>query len=233
MGSRQRRLGVALALVLVVLMAAAGVLLSSPGQRPGGSARPVQDRVAVQVDEATRAARAPSDSRRSGPASDPAAAAHAGERARREQVRAAILAAARAREAAAGPAGPAADPLAAEPPPAAPTGELTKRIEGHEELFAELNRDFMPLADECIEQAQTRAPELAGMLAVGVDIVVDEELGAVIERVDFGEQNEVEEPELRSCVRESLLSMLLPPGSADGREQLMLTMPLEPLEPPL
>ena len=52
------------------------------------------------------------------------------------------------------------------------------------------------------------------------------ELGAVIESVAFPERNEIEDRELLDCIDGSLMSMLLPPGSADGREALELTFPL-------
>jgi hypothetical protein len=145
------------------------------------------------------------------------------ERRRRAEVRAQILAAQRARETAVEPdAVPHPVPSGE---PERPPGTLNKRIEGHDELVAELNRDFMPLADECIEEALARDPELAGMLAIGFEFITDEDLGTVVETVDFPvEQNQVVQAELQECVRETLLSTLLPAGGQSGREALMLTL---------
>ncbi|MFV8756294.1 hypothetical protein ACNOYE_37585 [Nannocystaceae bacterium ST9] len=146
------------------------------------------------------------------------------ERQRRAAVREQILAAQRAREAATGETAPLPSPNP-EAEPARPPGNLNKRVEGHDELVAELNRDFMPLADECIEDALARDPELAGMLAIGFEFVVDDELGAVVETVDFPpDQNQIAQLELQECVRETLLSTLLPGGGEDGRDALMLTL---------
>jgi len=144
------------------------------------------------------------------------------QRQRRAQIRAQVIAAAQAREAANPLPDVKPDPEI-EPEP----GQLTKRVEGHEALHAELNRDAMPLVHECIEAAQKRQPNLAGMLAVGFEIVADEELGAIIEDVTFPDQNEVDESELHECIDASLMSMLLAPGSENGRSKLMLTIPIE------
>ena len=146
-------------------------------------------------------------------------------RSERARVRERILAAARAREAVASRPG-----FTPEPEPERPPGDLTKRIEGHDALLGELNHDFMPLADECIEQALELDPELEGMLAFEFEIVVEEELGAVIDAVSFPDQNQIEQPELQTCVRESLLSMVLPAGSESSRQQLMLTLPINPAD---
>jgi hypothetical protein len=48
------------------------------------------------------------------------------------------------------------------------------------------NHDFMPLADECIEQARMRLPELEGMVAIGLDTVTDAELGGIVRRSPCG-----------------------------------------------
>ena len=113
--------------------------------------------------------------------------------------------------------------------PAAKSGELRKRVEGHEALFAELQADFMPLADECIEQAQGRDESLEGMLALGLELLVDDELGPIVETIEFpADTNEIDDPELHTCMRESLLSMILPPEAESGRTALMLTLPIEP-----
>lgn len=144
-------------------------------------------------------------------------------RAEREQLRASILAQ-QARAAVATPT--PAKPTAPNEQEAAPTGELNNRIGGHEPLLARLNEDFMPLASECIEAAREQDPELAGMLTVNLDVMSDEELGSIVETVDFADHNEVEHDELRTCIRETTLSMILPEAPS-GREQFMLTLPLD------
>jgi hypothetical protein len=150
------------------------------------------------------------------------------EQQRRARVRAQILEAQRARDAATGNESLSPAPGSPDDEPERPPGNLNKRIEGHDELVAELNRDFMPLASECIDEALARNPELAGMLAIEFEVVADEDLGAVVDTVEFPPNaDQVVEDELQVCVRETLLSTLLPPGAANGREALMLTLPVE------
>lgn len=86
----------------------------------------------------------------------------------------------------------------------------------------------MPLADECIEQARARLPELEGMVAIGLDTVADEELGGIVESVAMQPNNEVDDPELIECLSQTALSMILPPPPESGREQFVITMPIEP-----
>ncbi|MFO7562606.1 MAG: hypothetical protein R6X02_08170 [Enhygromyxa sp.] len=109
-----------------------------------------------------------------------------------------------------------------------PPGTLKDRIGGREALAEFLNHDFIPLADECVEQAQARLPGLEGMLAIGLDTVADAELGGVVEVVEIRPNNEVEDPELLECISQTALSMILPPPPESGREQFVITMPIEP-----
>jgi hypothetical protein len=105
-------------------------------------------------------------------------------------------------------------------------GQLTDRIGGRKALLGALDRDFMPLASECIEQATERSPALRGMIALELELVADAELGAVIDTAKYPERNEVHDDELLDCIRESALSTTLPPPPEGGREAFMLTMPV-------
>lgn len=114
--------------------------------------------------------------------------------------------------------------LDAEPEP----GNIKDRIGGRKALMDALNRDFMPLADECIAEATARLPELEGMLAIGIEVVGDAELGSVVETVSAGELNEVDDADLWECMEQTALSTMLPPPP-EGVEQeaLVLTRPIE------
>lgn len=114
------------------------------------------------------------------------------------------------------------------PPPVYPPGNLHDRIGGRDALAASLNKDFMPLAHECIDRAQKRVPGMRGMLALGIETVADRELGAVVEAADAAPNNEIGDPDLLECIRESALSLRLPPPPANGREKFMITLPIEP-----
>ncbi len=103
---------------------------------------------------------------------------------------------------------------------------LRDRIGLDPELMKAISRELLPLTDECIEDARERDPALEGMLAVEVSVVVDPEVGAVVDMVDFAERNEIADQELQTCVRETALSMLLPADEGAAQE-LLFTIPIE------
>ena len=47
----------------------------------------------------------------------------------------------------------------------------------------------MPLAHECIERAQERSPSLKGMLALSIETISDEQLGAVVDVAEAAPNN--------------------------------------------
>lgn len=147
------------------------------------------------------------------------------ERVRVAALREQILAAQRSREAAATIAATVAEGPRAKPMPEPPPSEgLTNHLDGYDELVDELNRNFLPLSDECIADALERRPELAGVLEVGFQLIIDDDLGSVIESVEIPAHGEVVDAQLHECMRESLLSMMLPPGEEPGSEPLMLSL---------
>jgi hypothetical protein len=117
-------------------------------------------------------------------------------------------------------------PLAGSTGDGAPGG-LRDRTGSRQALVDQLNRDFMPLASECIEQAQARTPALAGLLAIGVETMADEQLGAVVDVADRAPGNKIEDPLLFECLRESAFSLSLPPPPSGGREKFQLTIPVD------
>jgi hypothetical protein len=144
-------------------------------------------------------------------------------RAKRDNLRAAIV---RAQEGeppdAVAPAAPAANDDPDRP------RTLKDRVGGRAALVGHLNRDFMPLARECIEQAHEQAPELAGMIAIGVEVIADEKLGAVVDVARIAPRNDVMHPGLLECIRETALSVTFPPPLVTGRELFELTLRVEP-----
>jgi hypothetical protein len=117
-------------------------------------------------------------------------------------------------------------PEEAEPEP----GNLTDRTGNHGYLMKVMNEDLMPLADECYALARETQPELAGMLVIDVEIIGDEDIGGVIETATPGQDNELADPALLECVRESLLSTTLPPPPEGGKDAISLSLRLEPDE---
>lgn len=88
-----------------------------------------------------------------------------------------------------------------------------------------LNQEFMPLVDECFDQADERDPRLRGKLAVSLKFATDEDIGAIVEALEPAQGNELADPELIECVRQSAFSLTLPAARLSGREGLLLTIP--------
>jgi hypothetical protein len=109
------------------------------------------------------------------------------------------------------------------------SGGLRNRLdELHQPVVDQVNRDFMPLASECIEQAQARLPQLAGMIALSMETVADEQLGGVVDVADPALSNQIGDPLLFECLRESAFSLTLPPPPVGGRMKVMITLRVDP-----
>jgi hypothetical protein len=166
-------------------------------------------------------------------ASEPARAAAKSER---QAMHRRILEAVEAREHAAGPhehndaeGGRSPGSAIAGPDDAPPTpGNLTDRTGNHGYLVKVMNEDLMPLADECYALARHSNPSLAGMLVLDFAFIGDEEIGGVVESVELGASNELLDPGLLECMRESILAITLPPPEHDGRDAISLSIPLSP-----
>lgn len=101
-------------------------------------------------------------------------------------------------------------------------------IVDRDDLMDVLNRDFMPLATECVERARERAPNLDGLLVIDLSIATDENLGAILEAVDAADENEVEDADLFECIQQTMLSTMLPPPLRDGREIFQIRLAAGP-----
>jgi hypothetical protein len=211
--------------VLIPLVVLAVIAASAAWYLRRGSKGPGEPPRAGDASGSTEGAPQPARSRGAGAPPDAAAAKRRGEaRAKRDALREQI-----ARQLASRPAagsGSAARPRAPTDP--RPPGNLRDNLGGREALVARLNEDFMPLAAECIEDAQARMPQLAGMLAIGLETIADEELGAVVEVAEPAPASTVLDPLLLECIRESALSLTLPPPLTSGREKFELTLPIGP-----
>ncbi|MCA9637528.1 MAG: hypothetical protein KC420_15985, partial [Myxococcales bacterium] len=95
-------------------------------------------------------------------------------------------------------------------------------------LLEVMNAELMPLIDECYELAKVDAPELAGLIALDVEVVGDEEIGGVVEAVAVSDQSELANAELVECARESLYATTLPPPPESGRDAFMLSLRVGP-----
>jgi hypothetical protein len=132
------------------------------------------------------------------------------------------------RPAVAGEGDVAAAARGAGPASAPPTDGLHNKIDDrHQAVVDQLNRDFMPLAKECVEQAQQRTPQLTGMIALAMETVADEQLGAVVDVADPAPSNQVADPQLFECLRETAFSLSLPPPPTGGRTKALITLKVD------
>ena len=235
----RRLLPGAVLLALIVLLVLIGAWWFSPGPNAVATDR-ASDRAT-----ATSAPARPRGASASGPDAAPDESART-KRLRegaiaREAMRQRILAAAAAREASAptkqpGPTltdAPAARPAKAKQPeveaPPEPAA-LNDRTGNHAYITRVFSERLMPLVDECDELARASNPKLAGMLNLNLELVGDEDIGGVIEAIEPDPSNEVTDPTMMECVRESLLAITLPPPDDGGRDGMMLSLRLDPEE---
>lgn len=161
-------------------------------------------------------------------ASQDAAAQRSTARAKRDALREQIL-----RQLAQRPAAPSGGARASGPAAGSSSGPASEGLrnrldELHQPVVDQVNRDFMPLASECIEQAQARAPQLAGMIALSMETVADEQLGAVVDVAEPAPNSQIVDPLLFECLRESAFSLTLPPPPTGGRMKVMITLRIDP-----
>lgn len=227
-------------LTVALLLVLVGAWLSwprTPAPAPANSATPTI---------AANHPRAESPDRRGlGPDDEPARARPVREGAgAREAMRQRILNAAAARAASTSPtrAATVADdeaaardrrarkPGAGSEEAAAPPAALNDRTGNHAYLVGVLNEQLMLLVDECHTLARETHPDISGMLDLNVEILGDEDIGGVIDSLEPAPTNEIADPGLLECVRESLLSVTLPPPKTGGRDAIMLSLRLDPPE---
>jgi len=111
-----------------------------------------------------------------------------------------------------------------EPERPAAGGGMVDRIGNRPALLERFNADFMPLADECMEQARERVPDLHGLVAIDVKLLAEREVGAIVEDTAPAAINEIADPELLECLQETLMSMALPGDAVDGKGGVMVSL---------
>jgi hypothetical protein len=90
-----------------------------------------------------------------------------------------------------------------------------------------LKNKAMPVVNDCVRQAQERAPGLRGVLTLQVTIVPEGKLAALIERVDVPASSEVQEPGLARCVNERAKNLTFPLPLRRGAEHVELSISID------
>jgi hypothetical protein len=156
------------------------------------------------------------------PAPPPSDEAHAEARRARDAMRREILEARRRHDAALAAAKAAAaapHPAPAEPPVDEPGYYEPSYIQQH------VREDMFPLIKECYASALRQSPKLAGKLVLTFNIVGDPSVGGIVEDADFADESTIKDPEMSTCVRESMMTLTFdkPPS---GGGSVKVTYPI-------
>lgn len=91
-------------------------------------------------------------------------------------------------------------------------------------IVGQLNKELMPLASECIDQATARTPKLEGTLALDLVVVPVDAKRAIIESVTPSPYNQIKDDELVECIRQSSFAM----EGLGAPYNFTLSMPIKP-----
>ncbi len=95
-------------------------------------------------------------------------------------------------------------------PPARAAASDEDRPKGHYDpkyIQKHVREDIFPLLRECYEEALSRRPKLGGKLILTFTIAGDPSVGGIVEEADFAEESSIQDEEMRTCVRESLMTL--------------------------
>lgn len=175
--------------------------------------------------ESARVATGPSDGEPTGTASMASTTSSAAspetrhDRHARDELRRKILASwARAAQ----DAGTADDPALAAGSTA--TTVLAARAYGDDQRLDEeyiqhvMREDLFPLARQCFEQLLERQPDAGGRVTLSYSIVGDADLGGYVDdaSIDAGAPDAIQDPEMQTCMRESMNSVSFAPPKTGG-----------------
>jgi hypothetical protein len=119
--------------------------------------------------------------------------------------------------------------LAHDPHPAdmrAPADAARERTGDLEEEVRVMNQELIPIVDDCYDQARERDPDSKGMLALEVRFASAAGVGGIIESIEPGAHNQLDDEELIECVRQSAYSIELGAPGVSGRRERHLTVRL-------
>ena len=70
-----------------------------------------------------------------------------------------------------------------------------------------VREDMFPLLRQCYGDALRRQPTLGGRLVFTFTIVGDSSVGGVVEDADFADESDLKDDEMRTCTRESMMTL--------------------------
>jgi len=90
-----------------------------------------------------------------------------------------------------------------------------------------INRELMPMIDQCVDEAHERNPRLHGMLGLSVKLASAEGVGSIFETVEPTAKNQVDDAEMIDCIRQSAFTISLPQPKANSLHEGELTIPID------
>ncbi len=90
---------------------------------------------------------------------------------------------------------------------AAPAPSGSKGTYDPEYIRATFREEMFPMMKACYNSALARRPTLGGKLILKFGITGDPQIGGVVEDAQFAEESDLKDPEMETCVRESLMSL--------------------------
>jgi hypothetical protein len=85
-----------------------------------------------------------------------------------------------------------------------------------EYLEQRIREDFYPMGLACYEGALARKPDLRGQIVVDFMIVGDKKVGGIVDQAEINGRTDIDDEEMRTCIRESMLSMVFAPPDGNG-----------------
>ena len=81
-----------------------------------------------------------------------------------------------------------------------------------------MREDLFPLARQCYDQLLERQPDAGGKISLHFGIVGDAHLGGYVDdaTIDAGTPEDIQDPEMLTCIRESMLSVAFAPPTKGG-----------------
>jgi hypothetical protein len=85
-----------------------------------------------------------------------------------------------------------------------------------EYLEQRIREDFYPMGLGCYVGALARKPDLRGQVVVDFMIVGDAKVGGIVDQAEINARSDIDDEEMRTCIRESMLSMVFAPPDGNG-----------------
>jgi hypothetical protein len=92
-------------------------------------------------------------------------------------------------------------------------------------IQARVREDLFPLALDCYNDALKRTPKLAGKLVVYFRVIGDHKVGGVVDEARLVDGTTIDDREMQTCVRESMMSVSFDAPPQDG--ELTVVYPIE------